>query len=143
MEQKTDIDQLIAQMFSAGRMMRKRFNESGVGTVLSLLQVETLRFVEEKKDPSMKQVADFLAIAAPSATSLVDDMVNRGYLDRSADEKDRRKVRLSVSKKGKTTLATHLRGKMTHMRKSLARLSEEERAQLARILTKLSRNSIL
>ncbi len=137
-----DIDQLIALLFSAGRLMRKRFNESG-GAVLSMLQVETLRFVDEKKNPSMKQIADFLAIAAPSATSLVEDMVKRGYLDRTADAKDRRKVRLSVSKKGKVALGTHLRKKMTHMRNSLGRLSSEERVQLARILTKLSRNSTL
>lgn len=143
MEQKTDIDQLIAQIFAAGRMMRKRFNESGVGTILSLLQVETLRFVDEKKDPTMKQIADFLAIAAPSATSLVEDMVKRGYLDRTADATDRRKVRLAVSKTGKTALNAHLRKKMTHMKKSLGRLSSEEQAQLLRILIKLSRNSTI
>lgn len=139
MEQKNDIDQLIALMFSMGRLMRKRFNaNSGLSPTPSLLQMETLRFVDEKENPPMKQVADFLSISAPSATSLVEDMVGRGYLDRTADEKDRRMIRLSVSKKGKAALSTHVHKKMTHIRKTLGKLSAEDRAQLVRILSKLS-----
>ena len=139
MEQKKDIDQLIALMFSMGRLMRKRFNESGgLAATPSLLQMEMLRFVDEKKNPPMKQVADFLSISAPSATSLVEDMVGRGYLDRLADEKDRRMIRLSISRKGKAALSTHVRKKMAHIRKTLGKLSVEDRAQLARILSKLS-----
>lgn len=69
------------------------------------LRVETLKSIADSGRPAMRDVADYLSITAPSATSLIGGLVRDGLVARSGDARDRRLQRLALTKKGKTTLA--------------------------------------
>ena len=50
---------------------------------------------------TVSQVADKLHLSRATVTSTVDRLVRKGYAERIRDEKDRRVVRLALTKKGR------------------------------------------
>lgn len=76
------------------------------------LHIETMVFIAGRDGPSMREIAEYLSITAPSATSLIGNLANEGLVRRSADVRDRRAHRITLTPKGKRRLAAALkRGK--------------------------------
>src|SRR3989338_4657064 len=135
----TDIGQLISMVFATSRLIRERAKDREKIDPFSFLQLETLRYVAEKDNPSMKDIADYLCVTPPSATSLINGLAEAGQLERIHDKNDRRFVRLIVTPKGKTVLASGFKKITTRMQKILSNLNARERSDLFKILEKLSR----
>jgi DNA-binding MarR family transcriptional regulator len=106
----------------------------------SFLQFITLRYIKEKK-PLMKEVAEFLAITPPSATSLIKTLSEVGLIKRLAEKNDRRIVRIVITKKGERGLDKWQKKIAGNMRKRLESLDKGEQDNLVQILTKLSKIS--
>lgn len=132
-------NELTSLMFAVGRLLRERAMADGSTT--SYLHIATLRYVAEKKQPLMREIAQYLRIAPPSATSLVNTLVKQGEISRIADEKDRRTVRLEVTARGHKTLHDGMRRKLDLMQRVIEGLSERERTELKNILEKIIRLS--
>ncbi len=64
---------------------------------LTLPQVKALIFLYDNGDRSMTEVAAGLAVSLPSASELVDRLVDRGLVDRANDPADRRRVLVSLT----------------------------------------------
>ncbi|MDD4989124.1 MAG: MarR family transcriptional regulator [Candidatus Pacebacteria bacterium] len=100
-------------------------------------QIETLRFIFEKKNPTMKNIADYLSISAPSATSMIESLANKKLITRKVDSKDRRTVRIVITPKA-SKLFTLFRGIKTKMfAEMLKNLNDNDKKQLTAILKKL------
>jgi DNA-binding MarR family transcriptional regulator len=68
-------------------------------------QVRALRTLARAGDPlRMSDLADRLAIARRSATSFVDEHVERGLVERRDDPADRRAVEVAVTARGEAVL---------------------------------------
>lgn len=130
---RVDSEKLLSLMFEMGRVIRQACLKSGSAD-LALSSVETLRFISEEKEPTMREIAKYLRITAPSATALVEGLVKEGYLSRKADPSDRRRVRLAVSAKGTKTLHETTRTKRQAIRSVLSTLSASDTRELSRIL---------
>lgn len=70
---------------------------------VSLPQYRVLMLLEGEPEGA-SFVADELAVTRPTVTALIDGLVARGLVDRTADASDRRRVRLRLTAKGKTVL---------------------------------------
>ena len=93
-----ELDTTVGLFFEAGRKIKRCIDrERGP---LSLTQSEVLRFVEEHKSPTMRDIAQHLQITAPSATSLIAEMVAQAYLTRKNNPQDRREVHLLLTTVG-------------------------------------------
>jgi DNA-binding MarR family transcriptional regulator len=106
----------------------------------SALHVETLRFISESKTPSMRELADYLKVSAPSATTLTDGLVEDGYIERKVDAEDRRLVRLALSAKGKKLVADLHQKRMAAFSRLVAPLTPAEQHDLARLLRIITQN---
>jgi DNA-binding MarR family transcriptional regulator len=53
---------------------------------------------------SLSELAELLSMTPPGALKVVDDMVAKGYVTRSADPSDRRVKRLALTSRGKAAL---------------------------------------
>ena len=133
-----NIEQLVSMIFTTSRLIRERSGNQEKIDPFSILQLETLRYVDEKENTSMREIADYLCITAPSATSLIDTLVKSRRLERIHDKADRRLVRLAVTPKGKEALVVGFKKITKRMQAVLGNLSEKERADLIMILEKLS-----
>lgn len=80
---------------------------------VSMVHGHILRFVAEQKGVTMKTLAAHLHVTPPSATSMTEGLVTKGWLARETDAKDRRVVRVLVTPQGRAV--------MRKVRASLAR----------------------
>lgn len=103
----------------------------------SLFQLITLKFISRER-PTMKEIADYLAIAAPSATSLVNTLIEDGVVRREEEKDDRRRVRILITAKGRERLKNEMESASRRIKGSLAALSVKEQEELAKILGKVS-----
>ena len=87
----------------------------------------------------MKEVAGFLGITPPSATSLMNNLAKSELIYREADKDDRRIVRIIISKKGEKFLEAHKSVMAEKMRANLNKLSKTEQEQLEKILEKINK----
>jgi DNA-binding MarR family transcriptional regulator len=132
-----EMDTSVGLFFEAGRIIRRGLDRDKAP--LSHTQMEATRFVYERRTPSMRDLAVHLHIAAPSATSVVQELVAAGYARRASDPKDRRQVRLAITDKGVSALErTTLRRKAV-LKKVLSHLSPRDHQDLQRILLKITK----
>ena len=80
-----------------------RLLERGAGE-LTLPQFRVLAMVDEGGGRA-SQLADRLAVAKPTITAVVDGLVERGYLKRTADADDRRATRITLTAAGRRALS--------------------------------------
>jgi DNA-binding MarR family transcriptional regulator len=88
----------------------------------------------------MREVASYLKVAPPTATALIQSFVEDGILDRSTDPEDRRRVRLSLSKKGLRIMEEMKGRKKATFQRIFSSLSDEDCRELSRILTIITRS---
>ena len=67
---------------------------------LTFAQSNVLMVVHEKGVLSLKELADALHVSRPSASAMVDKLVEMEVLEREQSQIDRREVRIRVSKSG-------------------------------------------
>lgn len=67
---------------------------------LTFAQSNVLMVIEERKELSIKELADILQVSRPSASAMVDRLVEMGMLVREQSQIDRREVRVRLSSKG-------------------------------------------
>jgi DNA-binding MarR family transcriptional regulator len=130
------IDRLISLIFTTRKMMHEQ-KEPNKGKNCSFLHLITLKYVEQEK-PLMKDIAEFLGVAPPSATSLVNTLIKSELVYREADKTDRRNVRILITKRGNTFLEGHKKLMAEKTRANLNKLTATEQHQLEKILTKIN-----
>jgi DNA-binding MarR family transcriptional regulator len=103
----------------------------------SATQCQALGFIGRMNTPTMHELAHYFNITAPSATSLVDELVKAKLIVRTSNTKDRRKVQLTLSPKGKAAYKK-LAQKYTDILNDVFKvLSQSDRDTLNAILTKI------
>jgi len=134
------IDCVISLIFKADRLIRRRLRkEKGHHDPFSVLRLEVLRYIAKKKNPSMREVADYFCITPPSVTTLINSLVKSKVVKRVYDKDDRRAIRLFITLKGREELKKGINRINNNMRKVLRQLNTKELKGLIRILEKLSK----
>ena len=90
-------DQHVRTLTRVARMLERNAGD------LSLPQFRVLALVDEGGERA-SQLADLLAVAKPTITAVVDGLVDRGYLKRTADCDDRRVTKITLTAAGKKAL---------------------------------------
>ncbi len=126
------IEHLISLFFNTSRLIKEQScsNKNLKPTSIhhrhfSMLRIEVVQFIETEK-PTMKRIAEYLHIKAPSATSLVNGLVKAGYVKRTTDGKDRRMVQMIITNKGKDFLKDGLRQMTEKLKDVLLRLEQKQ-----------------
>lgn len=129
-------DELVSLIFKFGRLMRQNSSNSDKYN-FSFLQVKILGFIDSNKEPTMKDIADNFCITCPSATAVIDRLVELDNIRRVSDAGDRRIVRLALTNKGKAALERGVKELSMRIEKLLFNLSAKEKEELKRILNKI------
>ena len=125
---------LISLIFNTGQVLREKNKEK----TCSFLHMQTLRYIKEQKEVAMKELANYLHITPPSATSLVNSLAAEGLVERIEDEADRRAVQLKITAAGQELLTNNFQKAARTMEEYLNRLTEEEKKNFITILNKFS-----
>ena len=133
-------DEIVSQFFGAIRILKHKLDLTSPIFHLPIAQLETLRFIGEKKQVSMKEVADCLAITPPSVTVLINNLVTLGFIQRQSQKNDRRTIHLLLTKKGADAMDKSMEQRCKIFKKLLGKLNSREQLQLVNILEKMNVN---
>ena len=126
----------LSDFFPAARRARGRA-ASDVSGGLSLAQYHVLEPLG-KGPRTNRELAGLAAISAPTATRLVDGLLERGWVSRVADPTDRRAVVISLTESGREALAKKQRQYLARRRQIAAALDPHEQEVAAALLRRLA-----
>jgi len=127
-------EKLIKFVFLMRRTFQEKAKKEKDFNPFSFLKFATLRFISEKRNPTMKEIAQWLKITPPSATSLIDGFFKAKLIKRKFDKEDRRIVRLEITEKGKRVLKEMQKEHQKRARRFISKLSSRDQKDLLRIL---------
>ena len=129
-----DIERSVSLFFGVRALMRTQFAQRKTLHPYTWPHVEAMLFIRSHEGPAMRALAEYLSIAAPSATSLVSPLIRGELVRRERDARDARASRLYLTKKGATFLAkTQMHGHKVSA-ELFAALSSKDLAALSRLL---------
>lgn len=112
-----------------GRLVRRLRTVGADGLTAS--QLSALVHLEEQGPLRLGELARREGVRPPTATRLVDPLVERGLVTRTPDPDDARGVVLTLTRSGRRLLATTRAGRTAELAGAMARLPEQETARLA------------
>lgn len=129
--------EIILFIYKISRLVRKHVtNPAHIPDELSMLQMNALMNLSHGP-LTMSQIAKELYVQLPTASSLVDRLIEAGHVKRSSDKLDRRITKIELTAKGKQILSTAMKTKMKHLKFILDKLSPSEKKSLGSILKNL------
>ncbi len=135
---KNSATQIVELFWSMSKMFKQQLDHSSPAFYLTIAQLEALRYVSEQKTLTMKELADCLGVAPPSATAMVDHLVKLHLLNRRHSPKDRRGINLRLTDKGRSIYKKAMAERCRWFTNLIKNLSAKERAELVEILKKMS-----
>ena len=102
-DRKVQIERISASMDRMSKLGRARMRENLAGFDMTMPQVRTLYFLS-RGPQRMKDISDHLMRGMPSATSMIDRLVRKGYVERVPDPSDRRVVLCRITDSGREML---------------------------------------
>lgn len=134
----SDISELASLFFVTRQIIRSKLPECDHKDPNSWLRLETLRYIKRADEPTMHDVAQYLHVQAPSATSVVSGLEAVGFVVRSVSPEDKRVVRIRLTPTGSRMLASYRRASARMMHSVFSKVSPEEQRTLATILLKVA-----
>ncbi|AUP79257.1 hypothetical protein C1H87_11305 [Flavivirga eckloniae] len=120
----------------------RKLSQCNIANVVPNITVDQalILIILESNDKSQSEVADIVFKDYASMTRIVKLMIDKDYLIKSIDQKDKRKVKLEISKNGKKVIEKLNSVIKKNRQIALDSVSEEELKQLYTILNKITKN---
>jgi DNA-binding MarR family transcriptional regulator len=99
-----------------------------------LSQMDAISFIAERNRTTMKEIAEYLKIAPPSATAMIETMRKHGLVTRAADKRDRRTIRVELTGKAERLFRKFHRIKLDIFARMLGKLSDAEQKRFIRMM---------
>jgi len=132
----TALQELASLFFSTRQIIRSRLPGSAADPN-AWLRFQTMRFIADSGEPTMQEVADYLRIKAPSATSLIGYLAGKKLVARRTSVRDKRITRLALTERGRKILAEHQKRSNMTLRRVFNDFPDSDVRELARILRRL------
>src|ERR1035437_794862 len=134
-------DQILEAMFKLTRNFKGSMSDNYVHSHLTMLQCQALECIKNKVGTHMGDISAHFATTMPTATALVDKLIIAKLVQRENDAKDRRIVKISLTKQGDKILIEMKKQRANKMKELLSYLPKQDKLELLRILKVLSEKS--
>lgn len=142
-----DTDELHLELFnfmSGSRMhimeVRKQIDKLIKKANLTSSEFALIRFISRNPDLLVNELADLIGITSSTLVIRINSLEEKDYVVRERNLKDRRKVKVNLTEKGKNLIESAKFKPFEFFSKRLDLLTDEEKDQLIRILRKLNKN---
>jgi DNA-binding MarR family transcriptional regulator len=133
-----DQDETLPEAFWAvARQLRHLSREALAPWGITPSQLRAVMTLVRHGTVRLSQLSDHLHIAARSTTEVVDGLQDRGLVERLPDPNDRRATLVRLTEQGTELGAAVLSARAAEAEGFFSRISESDRAELARILREL------
>jgi DNA-binding MarR family transcriptional regulator len=132
-------DEPLSELFwSVARQLREASRQALAPWDITPAHLRALRVLMGDGVMRLSELSDHLHIAPRSTTEVVDALESRGLIQRRPDPVDRRATLVELTEHGASVLEASRAARGTEAERVFGRLSQTDRADLARILRKLS-----
>lgn len=100
-------------------------DSSGEIVSFSVYEHFLIEFLGKESFASMSRLSQLFHVAPSTMTSIVDRLVQRGYIKRRRAQQDRRKVLVTLSEKGKDFYSNHHQESLEVYARSLSKLPDK------------------
>jgi DNA-binding MarR family transcriptional regulator len=104
---------------------------------LSVPQFRALGFIDRNPGASLSEAADYLGLTLPSMSKIVDGLVARQLVVRQTHPNDRRRMILTLTHSGQTTLEASRTSTRACLAEMLASLTDNQRATIVKAMEML------
>jgi len=104
---------------------------------VTLPQMGILMLLRGEGPCRMSEIAKALSVTTPAATGIISRMVRAGFIKRIAGVKDRRVIRVELTKKGKRVIDEIVMKKEKMMTEAFSTFSANEREQYLKLFRKI------
>ncbi len=132
-----DEETLPDAFWSVARQLREASRESLAPWDITPAQLRALRVLRHHGTLRLSELSDHLHIAARSATEVTDALESRDLARRRPDPGDRRATLVELTGHGASVLDAIQEARGSEAERVFGRLSQTDRADLARLLRKL------
>jgi DNA-binding MarR family transcriptional regulator len=130
-------DTLPEAFWSVARQLRETSQQALAPWGITPSYLRALRVLRHHGTMRLSELSEHLHIAPRSTTEVADGLESRGLIERRPDPGDRRATLVEVTERGVTVLDAIRAARGTEAERVFGRLSQEDRAHLARILREL------
>jgi DNA-binding MarR family transcriptional regulator len=128
---ETNKEKFISAMYNMVRSIKNESEHCGeLCGGLNEKELIVVLFVGQNQNVKMSDIADNIEAPMSTLTSIVDKLVDRGYLTRDHSGQDRRVINVSLDTGGKAAYKTLITEKKKVAEKILSQLPEKDQATL-------------
>lgn len=136
---KTVVNELMVDIFNDILTIEQTALKSGRLNDLSVTEIHTVEAIGMYIPRTMSKVACDLGITVGTLTTAINNLVKKGYVERRRYDKDRRVVKVTLTKKGKLAYRVHEKFHIDMVNETIGGLTEHETKLLAGSLGKLNK----
>jgi DNA-binding MarR family transcriptional regulator len=104
---------------------------------LTVPQFRALSFVDRNEGPTLSDLAAHMGLALPSASRLVDGMMGHGLMSREEHPGDRRRLRLGVTRRGRSILETSRTETLAYLTEKMNGVGDDDRKAVVKAMETL------
>lgn len=130
-EAKADADECLQALERIYRLVTPLLRTLSQGNVTVLLYLDTHRH-----DTSAVRIAEEVGLTRPRITQIIDELESMGLAKRVKDPRDARKIRVTITRKGKKMVAATRSDFLAVVEDFQCVLGEEDARELTRLLKK-------
>ena len=119
--------QITETIFKFFKSMKPTMSFDSKTSHLTMVQLETLIFLHKQKDAQMSDISGHFSITMPSATSLINKLIQLKYAQRKNDVKDRRVIKIHLTNQGERLLDEAMTQRKQKISKVLSFLSVQDK----------------
>jgi len=112
---------------------------NGPHVELNMQELRLVEFLGNEGPRMMRELAEYLAVAVNSVTSIVDGLESKKLVKRHRSDEDRRVIRVELTEPGRRMYAGLVEANLRLFRSMLGPLSEEEQDMLMVLFHKIAR----
>ena len=136
-KRREEIDDLLSGTFNSILRIEEQSLDNRLTHGLTITEVHTIVAIGLHERNPMNVVAARLGVTLATLTPAVGKLAGKGFVERTRAEDDRRKVLVSLTKKGRQVLRAHNLFHRQMIDEALVDLTEEEERVFAEALSKV------
>lgn len=137
MDNHESINEILVRLFSNVLDIEEKCLSAGEFSDLSIKEMHIIDSIGINKEPSMSETAKELGITSGTLTIAIDNLIRKGYVERSRSKEDRRVVMIRLTEKGIKAYKAHEDFHKDLVVSALEALDKDEEDILVKVLTNI------
>lgn len=138
MDCRERMNDALVNLFRDINSLEERAIEGSGFDDLTINDVHVIDAIGLGEPKNMTAISRELSVTVGTLTIAMNGLVKKGYVDRQRSEKDRRRVNISLTEKGRRAFESHAEFHRAMVDKIAGNLSLEEMESLMNLLTRLT-----